>query len=72
MKIAFEINVIATNRKVSDEAIGFFSQPNPTNRAMALGLTQPLTEMSTSNLPGGKARPARKADKLNAISEPIV
>jgi hypothetical protein len=27
---------------------------------MAMRLTQPLTEMSTSNLPGGKGRPARK------------
>jgi hypothetical protein len=36
---------------------------------MALGLTQPLTEMSTRNLPG---RPARKADNLTAICEPIV
>jgi hypothetical protein len=28
---------------------------------MALGSTQPLTEMSTRNLPGGKGWPARKA-----------
>jgi hypothetical protein len=27
--------------------------------------------MSTSNIPGGKALPARKADNLTAISEPI-
>jgi hypothetical protein len=39
---------------------------------MALGLTQPLTEMSTRNLPGGKGRQARKADNLAAICEPIV
>jgi hypothetical protein len=38
---------------------------------MALGLTQPLTEMSTKNLPGGKGRPAPKADKLTAICEPM-
>jgi hypothetical protein len=38
---------------------------------MALESTQPLTEMSTRNLPVGKGRPARKADNLNAISEPI-
>jgi hypothetical protein len=37
---------------------------------MALGSTQPLTEMSTGNLPGGKRAPARKAD-LTAIYEPI-
>jgi hypothetical protein len=39
---------------------------------MALGSTQPLAEMSTRNLPGGKGRPARKADNLTAICEPIV
>jgi hypothetical protein len=39
---------------------------------MALGWTQPLTEMSTRNLPGVKGRPARKADNLTAICEPIV
>jgi hypothetical protein len=37
---------------------------------MALGSTQILTEMSTRNLPGGKGRPARKADSLTAICEP--
>jgi hypothetical protein len=37
---------------------------------MALGSTQPLTELSTRNLPGGKGRPARKVDKLTVISEP--
>jgi hypothetical protein len=37
---------------------------------MALGSTQPLTEMSTRNLPGGKGLPARKADSLTAICEP--
>jgi hypothetical protein len=39
---------------------------------MVLGSTQPLTEMSTRNLPGGKGRPARKADNLTAICEPTV
>jgi hypothetical protein len=43
---------------------------------MALGSTQPLTEMSTRNLPGGggggKGRLARGADNLAAICEPIV
>jgi hypothetical protein len=34
---------------------------------MSLGLTQPLTEMSTRNLPGVKVRPACKADNLTAI-----
>jgi hypothetical protein len=39
---------------------------------MALGSIQTLTEMSTKDLPWGKGRPARKADNLTAISEPIV
>jgi hypothetical protein len=39
---------------------------------MALGSTQPRTEMSTRNLHGGEGRPARKADNLAAMCEPIV
>jgi hypothetical protein len=39
---------------------------------MTLESTQPLTEMSMKNLPGGKGRPVRKADNLTAICEPIV
>jgi hypothetical protein len=39
---------------------------------MALGSTQPLTEISTRNLPGGKGQPACKADNLTAICEPII
>jgi hypothetical protein len=39
---------------------------------MALGSTQPLTEMSTRYLLGGKGRLAPKADNLTAICEPIV
>jgi hypothetical protein len=36
---------------------------------MALVSTQPLTEMSTGNLPGGKRQPAHKADNLG-VSQP--
>jgi hypothetical protein len=39
---------------------------------MALGSTQPLTEIGTRDLPGGKKRQARKADNLIAICEPNV
>jgi hypothetical protein len=39
---------------------------------MVMGSTQPLTEISTRNIPGDKGRPARKADNLTAICEPIV
>jgi hypothetical protein len=66
----------ATSRKVEDsipnEVIGFFNLPNPSNRTMALGSTQPLTEINTRDLPGGKVRPARKADNLTAIFERTV
>jgi hypothetical protein len=48
------------------------SWPNPSSRTMALGSTQPLTEMRTRNIPGGKGRPARKADNLTVIFEPTV
>jgi hypothetical protein len=57
--------------RVPDE-VDFFNLSNPSNRTMALGSTQPLTEMSTRNLPGGKKRPARRADNLAAIYEPNV
>jgi hypothetical protein len=33
--------------------LGIFNLHNPTNRTMALSLTQPLTEISTRNLLGG-------------------
>jgi hypothetical protein len=39
---------------------------------MALGSTQPLTEMSTRNIPWGEGRPAREDDNLTAFSEPTV
>jgi hypothetical protein len=34
---------------------------------MALGSTQPLTEMSTRNLPGAKGWPAREVDNLSHL-----
>jgi hypothetical protein len=52
--------------------VDFFILPSPSNRTMALGSTQPLTEMSTRNLPGSKGRSAPRADNVTAISEPIV
>jgi hypothetical protein len=46
-----------TSRKVAgsspDEVDFFFNWPNPFGSTMVLGSTQPLTEMSTKNLPGG-------------------
>jgi hypothetical protein len=57
--------------RVPDE-VDFSNVPTTSSRTMALGSTQPLTEMSTRNFPGGKKRPARRADKLAAICEPNV
>jgi hypothetical protein len=37
---------------------------------MSLGSTQPLTKMSTKNLPGRKGWPAHKADNLTVICTP--
>jgi hypothetical protein len=65
----------ATGQKVTGsipDVIEFFNSPNPFSCIMALGSTQPLTEISASNLPGRKWRPARKADNLSAIYEPTV
>jgi hypothetical protein len=46
--------------------IGIFNGPNLSSRTMTLGSTQPLTEMSTRNLPSGKA------ENLTAICEQTV
>jgi hypothetical protein len=68
-------SVVATSRKVAesspDDVDFFFFLPNPSGRTIALGSTQPLTEMSTRNLPGTKGRPAPRADNLTAICESI-
>ena len=52
----------ATSRKVADSipdgVIGIFHLHNPSGRTMALGLTQPLTDMSTRNTSWGvKVKP---------------
>jgi hypothetical protein len=47
---------------IPDKVIGFCNRTNLSSRAMALGFTHPLMEMSTKNLPAEvKAQPARKA-----------
>jgi hypothetical protein len=49
---------------IPDEVTRFLNWPNPSSRTMALRSTQPLTEMSIRNLPGGKGRPKCKDDNL--------
>jgi hypothetical protein len=51
--------------------VDFFNLPNPSSRTMTLGSTQPLTDMSTRNIPGGEERPEPKADNFTAICEPM-
>jgi hypothetical protein len=57
--------------RVPDE-VDLFNLPNPSSRTMALGSTQPITEMSTRKLPGGKKWPVCRADNLATIYEPNV
>jgi hypothetical protein len=55
-----------------NEVIGFFNSLNPSSHTMSLESMQPITEMSTRNLPGVKGWLAHKADNLTAICEPTV
>jgi hypothetical protein len=68
--------ILATSRKVVGsipyDVIGFFNWPNPSSRTVALGSTQPVTDMSTMNLLVGKVRPVRKADNFSAVCEPTI
>ena len=60
----------ATNRKVAgsipDGVIGIFHWHNPSDRTMALGSTQPLTEMSTRRI-SWEVNAVRKADNLTTF-----
>jgi hypothetical protein len=40
---------------------------NPSSCTVALGSTQPLTEMSTRNISGGKRQPVHRADNLTTF-----
>jgi hypothetical protein len=60
----------ATSREIAGSGTrrgGFLNVPNPSSRTMALGSTQPLTEMSIRNFSENKKRPARGADNLTAM-----
>jgi hypothetical protein len=52
--VAQWLRYCATDRKVAgsipDGVIGFFLLYNPSDRTMALGSTEPLTEMSTRSI----------------------
>jgi hypothetical protein len=51
-------------------SLRFFIWPHSSSPTTAPGSTQPLTKMSTRNLPGDKGRPVRMAENLTAIFEP--
>jgi hypothetical protein len=70
--VMWDAHILWRTLSFTNEVTGYFNWPNPCSRTMALGSTQPLTEMSTRNRPGGKGRLARKADNLNPICEAIV
>jgi hypothetical protein len=53
-------------------SLDLFNLLRPSSRTLALGSTQPLTDMSSRNFPGGRGRPECKADNLTAICESIV
>jgi hypothetical protein len=66
-------SIVGWGWKVADsipDVIGFFNWPNPSSHTMALGSTQPLTEMSTRILPGGKGWLAREAENLTTMWDP--
>jgi hypothetical protein len=54
------------------EVIRFFSLHQLSSHSITLGSTESLTEITTSILPGGKARSARKVDNFTTICEPFV
>jgi hypothetical protein len=66
----------ATSRKVAGSNPRchriFFNLLYTSSYTVALGLTESLIEMNSRNLPGGKIRPALKANNFTAICEQIV
>jgi hypothetical protein len=69
--ISFLIRICHRDRSGSrPDEVDFFNLPNPSGRTMALGSTQPVTEMVPGILkkkPEDKGRPARRADNLAAM-----
>jgi hypothetical protein len=54
--VAYLVEALCLGQRVSGscpDEVDFYNLPNSSSCTMALGSTQPLTEMSTRNLPGG-------------------
>jgi hypothetical protein len=52
-EFSFNIRIIIMSGSIPDGVIVIFHWLNPSGRTMALGSTQPLTEMSTRNISWG-------------------
>jgi hypothetical protein len=52
---------------IPDGVIGIFYSLNSPGRTVALGSTQPLTEMSTRGISYGVNRPVRRANKFTSM-----
>jgi len=54
---------------ISDGVLGIFHRHNPSGLTLSLGSTQPLTEMSSTDIPwgGGGMRPMFRADNLTTF-----
>jgi hypothetical protein len=65
------IKVLSDAGSFPDEVMKLFIWPNISSFIITLGSTQPITEMSTRNLPGGNGRPARKAINLITCLENV-
>jgi hypothetical protein len=70
--ICIREHAVATSRKIAgsipEEVIGFLNWPNSSSHTMTLGSTQPLTEMSTRNLSGGRAGRHVRLTSLPSVS----
>jgi hypothetical protein len=70
-EVAQCLRYIATNRKVAgsvpDGVIGIFHWDNPSDRTMALGSAQPLTEMSTKRISWGNCGRCVKLTNNNPV-----
>jgi hypothetical protein len=57
--------------RIPKRSLDFFNLPNPSGRTMLLGLTQPVKDKNTRNIPRSEGRLVQKSDKLNAVCEPM-
>ena len=55
------------SRVVPDKFVAIFHWRNPSGRTVALGSTQPLTEMSTKNISWGLTWTVPRADNLTTL-----